>query len=42
MSLPGGTTVTGEAADVDRAGRLVVRSAAGLIPVSAGDVVHVR
>jgi BirA family transcriptional regulator, biotin operon repressor / biotin---[acetyl-CoA-carboxylase] ligase len=42
VSLPGGTTVTGEAADVDRAGRLVVRSAAGLIPVSAGDVVHVR
>jgi BirA family transcriptional regulator, biotin operon repressor / biotin---[acetyl-CoA-carboxylase] ligase len=42
VSLPGGTTVTGEAVDVDRAGRLVVRSAAGLISVSAGDVVHVR
>ena len=42
VSLPGGTTVTGEATDVDRAGRLVVRSAVGLVPVSAGDVVHVR
>ena len=42
VSLPGGTTVTGVACDVDRAGRLVVRSATELVPVSAGDVVHVR
>ena len=42
VSLPGGTAITGEAVDVDRAGRLVVSSAGGLVPVSAGDVVHVR
>jgi BirA family biotin operon repressor/biotin-[acetyl-CoA-carboxylase] ligase len=42
VSLPGGRTVTGTAREVDRAGRLVVRSPAGLVPVSAGDVVHVR
>jgi BirA family biotin operon repressor/biotin-[acetyl-CoA-carboxylase] ligase len=42
VSLPGGSVVTGEASDVDSAGRLVVRSGAGPVPVSAGDVVHVR
>ena len=42
VSLPGGSTVTGVAVEVDAAGRLVVRSASGLVPVSAGDVVHVR
>ena len=42
VSLPGGSVVTGEASDVDSAGRLVVRSGAGLVPVSAGDVVHGR
>jgi len=42
VSLPGGATVAGVAGEVDRAGRLVVRSASGLVPVSAGDVVHVR
>jgi BirA family transcriptional regulator, biotin operon repressor / biotin---[acetyl-CoA-carboxylase] ligase len=42
VSLPGGATVTGEALEVDRAGRLVIRSGSGLVPVSAGDVVHVR
>jgi BirA family transcriptional regulator, biotin operon repressor / biotin---[acetyl-CoA-carboxylase] ligase len=42
VSLPGGTTVTGLALEVDAEGRLVVRSASGLVPVSAGDVVHVR
>jgi BirA family transcriptional regulator, biotin operon repressor / biotin---[acetyl-CoA-carboxylase] ligase len=42
VSLPGGATVTGVACEVDRAGRLVIRSASGLVPVSAGDVVHVR
>jgi BirA family transcriptional regulator, biotin operon repressor / biotin---[acetyl-CoA-carboxylase] ligase len=42
VSLPGGRTVTGVAAGVDQTGRLVVGSAAGPIPVSAGDVIHVR
>ena len=42
VSMPGGSTVSGTAAEVDRAGRLVVRSASGLVAVSAGDVVHVR
>jgi BirA family transcriptional regulator, biotin operon repressor / biotin---[acetyl-CoA-carboxylase] ligase len=41
-SLPGGETVAGLAAEIDGAGRLVVRSGSGLVPVSAGDVVHVR
>jgi BirA family transcriptional regulator, biotin operon repressor / biotin---[acetyl-CoA-carboxylase] ligase len=40
--LPGGTTVTGTAAEVDDIGRLVVAAASGIVPVSAGDVVHVR
>jgi BirA family transcriptional regulator, biotin operon repressor / biotin---[acetyl-CoA-carboxylase] ligase len=42
VSLPGGRTVTGTARAVDPAGRLVVESAAGPVPVSAGDVIHVR
>jgi BirA family transcriptional regulator, biotin operon repressor / biotin---[acetyl-CoA-carboxylase] ligase len=42
VSLPGGRTVSGLAAEVDGAGRLVVRSPSGLVPLSAGDVVHVR
>jgi BirA family transcriptional regulator, biotin operon repressor / biotin---[acetyl-CoA-carboxylase] ligase len=42
VSLPGGETVAGLAAGVDGAGRLVVRSPSDLVPVSAGDVVHVR
>ena len=42
VSLPGGSVVAGEASDVDSAGRLVVRTGAGPVPVSAGDVVHVR
>jgi BirA family transcriptional regulator, biotin operon repressor / biotin---[acetyl-CoA-carboxylase] ligase len=42
VSLPGGRTVDGLAAEVDGAGRLVVSSGSGLVPVSAGDVVHVR
>ena len=42
VSMPGGSTVSGTAVEVDRAGRLVVRSASGLVAVSAGDVVHVR
>ena len=42
VSLPGGKTVTGLASDVDHTGRLMVRSASGLVGVSAGDVIHVR
>jgi BirA family transcriptional regulator, biotin operon repressor / biotin---[acetyl-CoA-carboxylase] ligase len=42
VSLPGGRTVTGVAAGVDQTGRLVVGSAVGPVPVSAGDVIHVR
>ncbi|HEY7146758.1 MAG TPA: biotin--[acetyl-CoA-carboxylase] ligase [Streptosporangiaceae bacterium] len=42
VTLPGGAVVTGTAALVDQSGRLVVESASGPVPVSAGDVVHVR
>ena len=42
VSLPGGQLLTGTAQDVDEAGRLVVRAASGLVPVSAGDVIHLR
>jgi BirA family transcriptional regulator, biotin operon repressor / biotin---[acetyl-CoA-carboxylase] ligase len=42
VSLPGGTTVAGTAREIDQTGRLVVQSAAGLVRLSAGDVVHVR
>jgi BirA family transcriptional regulator, biotin operon repressor / biotin---[acetyl-CoA-carboxylase] ligase len=42
VSLPGGQTVTGEAEDVDDLGRLVVASPEGPVPISAGDVIHVR
>jgi BirA family biotin operon repressor/biotin-[acetyl-CoA-carboxylase] ligase len=42
VSLPGGSVVTGTASGVDDAGRLVVRSAGQSVPVSAGDVLHVR
>jgi BirA family biotin operon repressor/biotin-[acetyl-CoA-carboxylase] ligase len=40
--LPGGRELTGRATDVDRLGRLVVRTVAGVAEVSAGDVVHLR
>jgi BirA family transcriptional regulator, biotin operon repressor / biotin---[acetyl-CoA-carboxylase] ligase len=40
--LPGGTEVTGIAREIDDAGQLVVESATGLVPVSAGDIVHLR
>ncbi|WP_433370569.1 biotin--[acetyl-CoA-carboxylase] ligase [Actinoplanes sp. CA-142083] len=41
--LPGGGEITGEAADVDNNGQLVIRSAdGGEHRVSAGDVLHVR
>jgi BirA family biotin operon repressor/biotin-[acetyl-CoA-carboxylase] ligase len=42
VALPGGKEVTGPADGVDWAGRLEIRTATGLVPVSAGDVVHVR
>jgi BirA family transcriptional regulator, biotin operon repressor / biotin---[acetyl-CoA-carboxylase] ligase len=40
--LPGGKELAGTAQDVDEVGRLVIRTASGLVPVSAGDVVHLR
>jgi BirA family transcriptional regulator, biotin operon repressor / biotin---[acetyl-CoA-carboxylase] ligase len=42
VDLPGGRVLTGMAQDLDEAGRLLVRTATGLVPVSAGDVVHLR
>jgi BirA family transcriptional regulator, biotin operon repressor / biotin---[acetyl-CoA-carboxylase] ligase len=42
VTMPGGRVVTGVATDVDPEGRLVVSTADGRVPVSAGDVVHVR
>jgi BirA family biotin operon repressor/biotin-[acetyl-CoA-carboxylase] ligase len=42
VSLPGGGIVTGTARTVDQTGRLVVQSDTGPVPVSAGDVIHVR
>ncbi|WP_312855873.1 biotin--[acetyl-CoA-carboxylase] ligase [Nocardioides stalactiti] len=41
VDLPGGTSMTGRAVDVDPDGRLVVETAAGREKVGAGDVVHV-
>lgn len=41
--LPGGSTISGEATDLDRDGRLIVRDASGAsTPIGAGDVVHLR
>ncbi len=41
--LPGGGVVSGQAADLDEDGRLLVRTADGtLTPIGAGDVVHLR
>ena len=43
VTLPGGAVVGGRAVDVDADGRLVVAASGGaLVPLSAGDVVHVR
>lgn len=42
VELPGGTMLTGRACDIDSAGRLLVATEAGVQPVSAGDVIHVR
>ncbi len=42
VSLPGGQLLSGTARDVDATGRLMVATEDGLVPVSAGDVIHVR
>jgi BirA family biotin operon repressor/biotin-[acetyl-CoA-carboxylase] ligase len=42
VQLPGGAVLEGRGQDVDGTGRLVVATATGLVPVSAGDVIHVR
>ncbi|HEY6276383.1 MAG TPA: biotin--[acetyl-CoA-carboxylase] ligase [Streptosporangiaceae bacterium] len=42
VTLPGGRSLAGQAAGIDPAGQLQVRTATGLVPVSAGDVMHVR
>jgi BirA family transcriptional regulator, biotin operon repressor / biotin---[acetyl-CoA-carboxylase] ligase len=42
VELPGRAVLTGRGHDVDGTGRLVVATAEGLVPVSAGDVIHVR
>lgn len=42
VMLPGGQSLTGMAVGLDAAGRLEVRTPAGLVQVSAGDVVHLR
>jgi BirA family biotin operon repressor/biotin-[acetyl-CoA-carboxylase] ligase len=42
VTLPGGKAIAGAAQGVDWAGRLEVSTAHGVVPVSAGDVVHLR
>ena len=42
VMLPGGQNLTGTAAGIDATGRLEIRTPAGLVQVSAGDVVHLR
>jgi BirA family transcriptional regulator, biotin operon repressor / biotin---[acetyl-CoA-carboxylase] ligase len=42
VTMPGTEPVTGTATGVDAAGRLEVRTAGGLVAVTAGDVVRVR
>lgn len=42
VDLPSGDSLTGTAIDIDRSGRLVVRSGNETNAVGAGDVVHVR
>jgi BirA family transcriptional regulator, biotin operon repressor / biotin---[acetyl-CoA-carboxylase] ligase len=43
IALPGGRSLDGTAVDVDTNGCLIVRDERGvLVPVSAGDVIHVR
>jgi BirA family biotin operon repressor/biotin-[acetyl-CoA-carboxylase] ligase len=42
VMLPGGQDLAGTAAGIGTAGRLEIRTATGLVQVSAGDVVHLR
>ena len=42
VTLPGGKSISGTADGIDWAGRLEVGTAKGTVPVSAGDVVHLR
>jgi BirA family transcriptional regulator, biotin operon repressor / biotin---[acetyl-CoA-carboxylase] ligase len=42
VTLPGGKSISGTADGIDWAGRLEVGAASGIVPVSAGDVVHLR
>jgi BirA family biotin operon repressor/biotin-[acetyl-CoA-carboxylase] ligase len=42
MQLPDGAALVGTATGLDASGRLVVRTADGDVPVSAGDVTRVR
>lgn len=42
VELPAGGVLVGRASDVDDTGRLIVATADGLVPVSAGDVIHAR
>ena len=40
VELPTGESLSGEATGIDEGGRLLVSGPAGVVPVSAGDVVH--
>jgi BirA family transcriptional regulator, biotin operon repressor / biotin---[acetyl-CoA-carboxylase] ligase len=42
VMLPGGAELRGVASGIDQAGRLLVAGDGGVVPVSAGDVIHVR
>jgi BirA family transcriptional regulator, biotin operon repressor / biotin---[acetyl-CoA-carboxylase] ligase len=42
VELPGGATISGQARDIDGAGRLLVAAGDAVERVSAGDVIHVR
>ena len=42
VTLPGGKSIAGAADGVDWAGRLEIRTPHGVVPVTAGDVVHMR
>jgi BirA family biotin operon repressor/biotin-[acetyl-CoA-carboxylase] ligase len=42
VELPGGAALHGTATDIDELGRLIVTSPAGPVPVTAGDVIHLR
>lgn len=42
VDLPGGRELAGRASEIDLEGRLVVNGPDGPVPVTAGDVIHVR